>query len=199
MKYSRQVLAGLVLVPSLLFERARWRRTLAAKDRAERLAFSDSLTTIANRREFDHDLDETLSAKIGPGRIAVAMFDVDHFKEYNDANGHIAGDDALRTIAQLISANVRADDVVYRYGGEEFAALLIGATEAEAAMVAERVRAAIAGHVFPGAESQPGGRITVSAGVAMTPPERAADMMRAADAALYSAKAAGRNQVSVAN
>ncbi len=199
MKYSRQVLAGLVLVPTLLFERARWRRTLAAKDRAERLAFSDSLTTIANRRKFDHDLDETLSAKVDVGVVAVAMFDVDHFKEYNDANGHIAGDEALRNIAQLISSNVRSDDVVYRYGGEEFAALLIGATEAEAVRVAERVRAAIANHVFPGAESQPGGRITVSAGVAMTPPEQAADMMRAADEALYSAKAAGRNQVSIAH
>jgi len=198
-KYSRQVLAGLVLVPTLLFERARWRRTLAAKDRAERLAFSDSLTTIANRRKFDHDLDETLSAKLDVGVVAVAMFDVDHFKEYNDANGHIAGDEALRIIAQLISSNVRSDDVVYRYGGEEFAALLIGATEAEAVRVAERVRAAIANHVFPGAESQPDGRITVSAGVAMTPPEQAADMMRAADEALYSAKAAGRNQVSIAH
>lgn len=199
MKYSRQVLAGLVLVPAVLAERALWRRTLAAKDLAERYAYSDSLTAIANRRKFDQDLDRTLAKRLSPDGVAVAMFDVDHFKEYNDANGHIAGDDALREIAHLIAANVRVDDVVYRYGGEEFAALLIGATEAEAARVAERVRAAIAAHEFAGAGSQPGGRITVSAGVAMTPPERAADMMRAADAALYSAKAAGRNRVSVAH
>jgi diguanylate cyclase (GGDEF)-like protein len=195
---SRQVLAGLVLVPFVAIERAFWRRTVQAKNAAEQLAYSDSLTTIANRRKFDHDLDETLSARFGNDAIAVAMFDVDHFKEYNDANGHIAGDEALKVIAQLISTNVRCDDLVYRYGGEEFAALLVGASEEDASMVAERVRAAIAAHDFPGASTQPGGRITVSAGVAMTPPERAADMMRAADQALYTAKASGRNQVSIA-
>ena len=162
----------------------------------EQLAFVDGLTHVPNRRRFDLDLAlRSQEAAAGRSPVAVAMIDVDHFKTYNDTNGHPEGDEALRMIARLISENLRSEDTVYRYGGEEFAVLLPGADLDAAQAVVERIRCAIEAHPFRGGPTQPGGRVTVSVGVAATPPPDGGVMLEAADAALLRAKAQGRNQV----
>ena len=130
--------------------------------------------------------------------LGFAMVDVDNFKTYNDTHGHTAGDEVLRRVAETIAAFVRDSDVVYRYGGEEFSMLLPGASPEEAAIVAERVRAAVEETSFPGEEQQPGGKLTVSVGVATLANGSAEDIRERADAALYEAKEAGRNRVILA-
>ena len=163
---------------------------------AHALVNVDALTSLSNRRKLDADLD-AVSRRDDP--VAFSMIDVDHFKHFNDTNGHAAGDEALRRVGAIVRANVRQDDVVYRYGGEEFSILLPGATEDEALAVAERVRAAIETAEIPGGENQPAGRVTVSVGVAhRAPGETPTSLTERADAALYRSKSDGRNRVTTA-
>lgn len=164
-----------------------------------RLAMVDGLTSLGNRRRLDGDLEVTIAnAVAGDAPLGFAMIDVDHFKTFNDTHGHSAGDDVLRKVASTIAKCVRESDVVYRYGGEEFSMLLPGATPEEAAHVAERVRAAVEMEEFPGEEMQPGGKLTVSVGVATLDSGSADDIRERADQALYRAKENGRNQVAYA-
>lgn len=164
-----------------------------------RLAMVDGLTSLGNRRRLDGDLEVTIAnAVAGDAPLGFAMIDVDHFKTFNDTHGHSAGDDVLRKVASTIAKCVRESDVVYRYGGEEFSMLLPGATPEEAAHVAERVRAAVEMEEFPGEEMQPGGKLTISVGVATLDSGSADDIRERADQALYRAKENGRNQVAYA-
>ncbi|NOX29837.1 MAG: GGDEF domain-containing protein [Actinobacteria bacterium] len=168
---------------------------------AHRSALSDAdfdgLTQLKNRRRLDKDLaDLPRGATVG-----FAMADIDHFKNFNDTNGHTAGDVALRAVADCIAQTVRSCDSVYRYGGEEFSVVLVGADEAEAARVMERVRAAVEAIEIPGEENQPGGKVTISIGVVISAPTQAEGSAIAvgADLALYRAKHDGRNRVVVAS
>jgi diguanylate cyclase (GGDEF)-like protein len=168
---------------------------------AHRSALSDAdfdgLTRLKNRRRLDKDL-----AGLPRGAtVGFAMVDIDHFKNFNDTNGHSAGDVALRAVADCIAQTVRSCDSVYRYGGEEFSVVLVGADEAEAIRVMERVRAAVEATVIPGEEHQPGGKVTISIGVVISAPTEAEGSAIAigADVALYRAKHAGRNRVVVAH
>ena len=164
-----------------------------------RLAMVDGLTSLGNRRRLDGDLEVTIAnAVAGDAPLGFAMIDVDHFKTFNDTHGHSAGDDVLRKVAATIAKYVRESDVVYRYGGEEFSMLLPGATPEEAAHVAERVRAAVEMEEFPGEDMQPGGKLTISVGVATLDSGSADDIRERADQALYRAKENGRNQVAYA-
>lgn len=151
----------------------------------------DALTGLKNRRRLDADLD----ALGADAPVGFAMVDVDHFKNFNDTNGHSAGDLALKTVADCLAANVRADDIVYRYGGEEFSVLLPGATHDEALGVMERVRAAVEHAPIAGGEHQPGGRVTISVGVVIARGHLGSALATQADAALYEAKDTGRNRV----
>ncbi len=162
----------------------------------EHLAFDDGLTGVGNRRRFDRDLDRFIGAG-GDRRmpVALAMVDVDHFKLFNDTHGHQTGDAVLRHVAAVIAAHVRAGDLVYRYGGEEFAVLLPDAELVDAIEVVERVRSAIAASPLPGPAYASVPAVTVSVGVSATPPIDSSAMVRSADEALYAAKAAGRNRV----
>ncbi|MBN4059679.1 diguanylate cyclase [Acidimicrobium ferrooxidans] len=167
---------------------------------AHRSALSDAdfdgLTQLKNRRRLDKDLaDLPRGATVG-----FAMVDIDHFKNFNDTNGHTAGDVALRAVADCIAQTVRSCDSVYRYGGEEFSVVLVGADEAEATRVMERVRAAVEATVIVGEENQPGGKVTISIGVVISAPTEAEGSAIAigADVALYRAKHDGRNRVVVA-
>ena len=172
--------------------------SVRTKEQTAALVFVDSLTGIANRRRFDTDLDAVVGrASETKTPVAVAMFDVDHFKTFNDNNGHQAGDVVLRAVAEVIAANLRSTDVVYRYGGEEFVALLPGSTVEDAYDVVERIRQAVECAAFEGQACQPGGTVTLSVGVAAAPTGDAAMLVRAADIALYEAKTTGRNRVVV--
>jgi diguanylate cyclase (GGDEF)-like protein len=164
-------------------------------DTTAELVHTDALTGLANRRRMDGDL-AGLHTEQHTNGVAFLMIDVDKFKDYNDAHGHPAGDALLRQVATSIRECVREGDVVYRFGGEEFAVLLRGASDLEAQAVASRIRAAVADHTFPGAESQPGGKVTVSVGVSRhLDGSDPAALLSQADDALFSAKRGGRNRV----
>jgi diguanylate cyclase (GGDEF)-like protein len=166
-----------------------------------RLSTTDALTGLKNRRAFSNALSDHW--RNTEQALAVALIDVDWFKMFNDSAGHVAGDAALQAVAQAIRTSLRRDtEMAARYGGEEFVILLPGATMADAASVAERVRHSVAalGLPHPG---RPGRVVSISVGVACydAASRRAAaadDMMRAADAALYAAKQRGRDCVALA-
>lgn len=158
-------------------------------------ATRDALTGCLNRRALEGTLDDW--ARQSEVRFSLMLFDVDYFKSYNDTHGHPAGDDALRTVVEVLQKNLRSDDVLARYGGEEFAILLHGVRGQRAAAVAERLRAAVDDHYFPGQERQPHRGFTISAGLVCFP-EEARDpkkLMALADERLYQAKSQGRNGV----
>lgn len=172
-----------------------------ANARLERLAITDGLTGLHNHRHFQSLLAMEVTRQRRTRRaFSLLLFDVDHFKHYNDAHGHPAGDEVLRDVARLLRENVRAGDVVARYGGEEFVVLLYDTPLEAAQGTAEKLRATIAEHRFPHAQAQPLGRVSLSVGVATWPEhaEGALDLVEAADRALYRAKAAGRDRVRVA-
>jgi diguanylate cyclase (GGDEF)-like protein/PAS domain S-box-containing protein len=177
---------------------------ITAKRRAEQrareatlLASTDELTGIANRRAFLGQLDREIAGAAEFGwPLAVAMFDVDHFKLVNDRYGHAVGDRVLQLIAARAAGVVRGGDLVGRLGGEEFGILMPGATLEEAAHVAERLREAME-TVAESEETLPG--VTISIGIAAREGQRnAAQLLAAADVALYAAKGEGRNRVRIA-
>jgi len=161
----------------------------------ERLSVTDALTGLYNRRH----LMGTLANEVQRSRrlrrtFSVLLADVDHFKQYNDTQGHLGGDAALVKIAEILRQTTRGVDSVARYGGEEFVVMLIEAPIATAAAVGERLRARVAGEDF-GA-----GRLTVSVGAAEYPThgETPEELIASADAAMYQAKNEGRDRVIVA-
>jgi len=165
-----------------------------ANRKLEELSFLDGLTEIANRRQFEQILDLEWRRAVRSGApLSLILADVDHFKAFNDTNGHQAGDRALRDVAMLLDSIVqRAGDQVARYGGEEFAAMLPETDADGAQKIAERMRQAVE------SLETAGGRVTVSFGVATTFAREKGSpdaLVAAADAALYDAKRAGRNAV----
>ncbi|AVP96977.1 hypothetical protein C7S18_07095 [Ahniella affigens] len=175
---------------------------LMAKDRLqtelERIAAVDPLTSVANRRSFEAEAERTLlAAARRQTPVSMLLVDADHFKRINDRFGHETGDQALLEIVAALKDSLRASDLLGRYGGEEFAALLPDADQANAMHVAERLRAAVEIREFRvGDQVIP---LRVSIGVATVVPEQGQSklslLLRAADLALYAAKAAGRNRV----
>lgn len=164
------------------------------------LATKDGLTNIHNRRYFEEQFDlEVERLKRKGGSLCLLMLDVDHFKNYNDQNGHLAGDHVLIQVARLIKTTIRTVDFVARYGGEEFIVLLSGASLIQGWRVAEKIRRRIQDEPFVNEKSQPGGRLTISVGVAAYQPgmKRLSDLISKADKALYTAKGNGRNQVAL--
>lgn len=160
-------------------------------------AVTDALTGLPNRRAFFDGARKLKAAQTRKGlSLAALMFDLDHFKSINDEYGHFVGDEVLLTFAAVLSTTLRGTDLVARFGGEEFVALLPATTE-EAAIAAERVRRA-----FEKAGQEVGPHqigATVSVGVASaTATAEVPPLLIAADAALYRAKAAGRNRVALA-
>jgi diguanylate cyclase (GGDEF)-like protein len=150
------------------------------------MAWSDGLTGLANRRRLDHDI---ATQDLVEEPIAAIMVDVDHFKTVNDRFGHHEGDDTLRRVATMLSAHVRYDDVVYRYGGEEFCILLPGATHDDATRVAARIVEAARTIVLPDDT-----HVTVSVGLAHVADAPASTTVESADRALIAAKSAGRDR-----
>lgn len=164
------------------------------------LAATDGLTGLANRRQFDQHLaQEVARAQRSGAPLALLMLDVDFFKGYNDRYGHPAGDAALQQIATLLQLSARRPgDLAARFGGEEFV-LIAAATDRSAALAqAEALRQTLAQQALPHADA-PWGYLSVSIGVALLAPMHdAAALLQQADAALYQAKAQGRNRVVLA-
>lgn len=162
------------------------------------LATHDALTELCNRRHFTELADKEIARAIRHQRpLSLCILDVDLFKPINDRHGHIRGDEVLRQVAAVLRRHARSEDVAARIGGEEFALLLPECTAADAALLADRLREAIAITTFaPGGEAQ---QVTVSIGVAALSPARDTrpKLMAAADAALYRAKSEGRNRVRI--
>jgi diguanylate cyclase (GGDEF)-like protein len=164
-----------------------------------RQARVDPLTGLATRLSFNEDAPRWLLTDIAPHQYCAAMCDVDHFKQFNDSRGHLAGDQALQLVAEAIRGAIGPDDRAYRLGGEEFLVVMKAASARAAAARAERMRQAIAELGVPHPAS-PLGFVTVSVGVAAL--DRAGGMsierwLGLADQAMYKAKNGGRNRVSL--
>jgi diguanylate cyclase (GGDEF)-like protein len=164
---------------------------LRETERLTRTALEDGLTQLPNRRQLESAMFELL---VSGEHYAIAMIDLDHFKEINDHHSHLAGDEVLREVGALIRHCCRQHDLAARYGGEEFAILMRGAGHLDAAQICERLRATIAGHDWYSGFGIPG--VTVSIGAAAwTEAESPAAVLAIADQRLYMAKAQGRNRV----
>ena len=180
------------------------REDVLQRDRSElqTIAWTDALTGVANRRYVDRALERAARARRHGRRetqsYAVLMVDIDHFKGLNDRYGHVAGDSCLRIVARaMLHALARPGDVLARYGGEEFIVLLHDADVHGAQTVAERMRSAVQSLAIEH-QGSPFGVVTVSIGVASVAIDAAvtpAELVDAADKALYAAKCSGRNRV----
>jgi len=182
------------------------RRLAAQNEQLERLnerlfdaSREDPLTHLGNRLCLEEDLDvlQARSRRYGHS-YAVALCDVDLFKEYNDRYGHPAGDRVLEKVAATITRNRRGGDTAYRYGGEEFLIVLPEQTLQATASTADHLRETVEGLHIPHEANAPAGLVTISAGVAALSkgdPTSAGELLEQADAALYKAKEAGRNRL----
>ena len=158
----------------------------------QRAATTDRLTGICNRYQFEESLkDEMERSKRYQTPLSLLMFDIDHFKEVNDAHGHLVGDEVLKTLTQIVQDRIRKSDCFCRWGGEEFCILAPQTTREQAVVGMEKIRNLVADHHFP-----EGVRLTISGGLTML---RADDtnehLIKRADDALYRAKAKGRNRI----
>ena len=162
------------------------------------ISLRDGLTGLYNQRYFRQALSREIKRSARHERSFSVLFcDIDHFKQYNDANGHIEGDEALKEFSEILLERLRQTDVASRYGGEEFIMLLPETSKENAAYLANDICSLVESHTFKGEETQPGGRLTVSIGVASFPDDAIdeVELLRLADQALYQAKEQGRNRV----
>ena len=170
-------------------------RVTALHRRMHEDARHDPLTGLGNRLRLAEDL-EVLCGRVARYAhvYSAVLLDIDNFKGYNDSAGHLAGDDVLRAVSRALGQQIRSGDALYRYGGEEFLALLPEQTMESAAIAAERLRAAVEALALP---HPAGGVVTVSGGVAALadPGCRPEELFELADQALYRAKEGGRNRV----
>jgi diguanylate cyclase (GGDEF)-like protein len=166
--------------------------------KTQEMANCDGLTRLYNKRFFMERLaDEIRQARTGHSPVSVFIFDLDNFKHYNDTHGHQAGDEVLRITGRILRDAVRPGDLPARYGGEEFIVIWAKTSKNDGLAIAERIRKKVAEHPYPHRETQPLGMVSLSGGVATCPDDglTGADLIKAADAALYEAKRAGRNLV----
>ena len=196
LEFAEAVITAAVAV----IQRARMvEHTMADNARLEQLAQTDPLTQLLNRRALAENMTAEMERALRyDASLALLMIDLDHFKQVNDTHGHLIGDDVLRDMAALLKELVRGHDLVARYGGEEFVILLPETDAAGAEAFAERVRAAVKARPFATRPGEPALTLTASIGVATFPAARiesVEDLFARADAALYRAKADGRDRV----
>jgi len=160
------------------------------------VGFLDQLTGIYNRRGYSLRVSEQITS---PTRVGVIMMDIDYFKKYNDTFGHIKGDEILKVLASTIKHTLDlSNDLIVRYGGEEFAIICINNNPAETREKAEMVKDAIAALKIPAADTSINEYLTVSMGISetiLTPDISIEDVVAGADSALYIAKESGRNRI----
>jgi len=170
----------------------------ATQRKLYQLAITDGLTDLYNYRYFNEQLFRELTrAKRHELKVSVIMLDIDFFKNFNDTHGHPAGDKVLKTIAKLLYTNIRKIDIAARYGGEEFAIILVETDKDAASVVANKIKKIIEDYPFLQQETQPNGKLTISAGVATYPDDTddTDKLITIADMRLYKAKEQGRNRV----
>ncbi|MCG8363600.1 MAG: CHASE2 domain-containing protein [Pseudanabaenales cyanobacterium] len=205
---------GLIVISYLLFLGGRWvpvappllalttssmMSVMIHTQQLQKLASSDGLTQIANRRYFDQYLAQKLTEQ---KKLSLILCDVDYFKLYNDTYGHQAGDVCLQQVANALRNSVRQFDLVARYGGEEFVVVLPNTDAQKALYIAERIQFKVRSLEIPHKSSRVSQFLTLSCGVAGCPPQSkisSTELIEAADQALYVAKQAGRNRTAVAN
>lgn len=163
-------------------------------------SLTDDLTGLGNRRRMEQDIENAHARALRNGRpYGVALFDIDHFKFYNDFYGHVGGDETLRRVAAAIDGASRTGECAFRYGGEEFLLLVPDCEPLEAIDIAERIRQAVKDAAIPhSARPTEPPFVTVSGGVSCWTPEypvTAREVIEQADDALFQAKSAGRNRV----
>ena len=182
-------------------QRALLRRNDVLRHESERefhVARTDSLTAVPNRLRMDEDLDRAIGDAARYGRrYCIAICDIDYFKRYNDRNGHLAGDVALKRVAAALRDGVRSSDTVYRFGGEEFLILFPEQSPEEVAIAVDRIRASVKALGIDNAPVSTSGALTISAGVAELDGRRKDEWLSRADAALYRAKGEGRDRVAL--
>ncbi len=169
-----------------------------ARKELQQLAITDGLTGLFNYRYFRSQLDHELErARRHHLELSLIMLDIDFFKNYNDSNGHPAGDIVLKEIADAVQENIRKIDIPCRYGGEEFILILPDTGKTAAVVVAEKIRGLIERMAFKNQEKQPNGQLTISIGVATFPEdgETSNKLVEKVDENLYRAKQTGRNKV----
>lgn len=191
-RFERQILAALKDLFSTALAGNR------AFEEVSQRANRDGLTGLYNMTFFKQHFEiEINKAQRNGGVLAIFMFDIDHFKHYNDTHGHLAGDEVLRRVGRLFREHTRAVDICARYGGEEFIVLTPGLNRDDALQFAERFRSLFLAHAFPHKEEQPNGTLSFSGGIAAYPVDglSANELIRAADTALYTAKRNDRNQI----
>lgn len=161
-------------------------------------ATHDGLTGLYNYLYFQEALSREIARSTRHGKpLSLILLDVDSFKRYNDGHGHQVGDDALRSIGEILLQRIRKSDIAARYDGDEFVVLLPEVGREHGMQIAEALREAIAGHPFHGRETQPRGNVTASFGMAVYPEDGSdpSSMIREADRMMYLAKQAGGNRV----
>jgi diguanylate cyclase (GGDEF)-like protein len=166
-------------------------------ERMRELSITDPLTGLFNRRYFDVRLEEEYQRAKRYGLVfSLAIIDIDDFKVFNDTEGHLAGDQVLREIALIMNNSIRANDILVRFGGEEFAIIMPQTTKEEAFHVLERIRNNMYTLMIPALRRFPGKRLTISTGIAMFPEcgEPVENVIVCADRALYKAKMQGKNR-----
>jgi diguanylate cyclase len=164
--------------------------------RAESL--TDPLTGLGNRKYFDRTIDMAVQSSLASGEpLSLLMFDIDHFKSFNDSYGHITGDQVLRLVAMSLKHSIKGQDITARYGGEEFAIVLPNTALRQALMVADQIRRGVmAKELKKKSTGEILGRVTISVGVSMLKPgDDTNALIERADACLYAAKRNGRNRV----
>lgn len=166
-----------------------------ANKKLEEMANRDGLTGAFNKAFMHKKLDEVFNGNRRQNSIAI--MDIDYFKNYNDKNGHMEGDNLLKMLSHLITDSLREYDMLFRFGGEEFVILFSDTAKQDAVMVAQRIRQKVQDFVFPFEEKQPNGDLTISVGVASAPDDSTEKqkLLEIADERLYKAKSNGRNQV----
>jgi diguanylate cyclase len=164
--------------------------------RAESL--TDPLTGLGNRKYFDRSIDAAVQSALADGEpLSLLMFDIDHFKSFNDSYGHLTGDQVLRLVGMSLRQTIKGQDITARYGGEEFAVVLPNTALRQALTVADHIRRAVmAKELKKKSTGEILGRVTISVGVSMLKPDDDTDsLIERADACLYAAKRNGRNRV----
>jgi len=170
-------------------------------NRVQDFAIRDLLTGVYNRRYFNEKIDEEINrARRTHYPLSLVHIDIDNFKKYNDTHGDVMGDIIIKSVAQIILKTSRKNDIVVRLNGEEFAILCPATAGVGAAVKAEKIRLTVEATKFPQSETQPGGKISISAGVTEYPTivSDSLGLIRAADDALFKVKRGGGNRVCLA-